>query len=168
MSEIPKAVWWTAAGLAGFVALAFGLVMHHNWEAEKALSRIAISGGGFIYNYRIADIKAGVTVIVQKDVPETAELSAHFAIPPNGIDLRLPVRPGKRTYVLETKSLTGVTANTDYPVTVSLLESPGGPVLDTHEKLLKSGLAPKKMPSAPLTIGPGYHPNQDKTASPDS
>jgi len=168
MTDVPKSLWWTGAGLTGFVVLAFALVMHHNWEVEKSLSRIAISGGGFIYNYRIADIKAGVTVILQKDVPETAELAAHFGLPPGGIDLRLPVRPGKRTYVLETKSLSGVAANTDYPVTVSLLKGPGGPVLETHEKLLKSGVAPKSMPKAPLTMGPGYHPNQDKTTSPDS
>lgn len=151
-----------ALGAVIYCASVFYAVHRYNSDRLENAGYLRISGGGFIYNYRIADIRAGVTVAVQKPLPASSRLHAEFENPAGGLlEFSADATPGKRGYVFETGSLTGVEADREYQVVVRLLGAGDGEELERHEKSLKSGVAPRTMPDQPLTIGPGYHPNPD-------
>ena len=150
-----------AAVTAGIYCLAvFSAVHLYNTARLQAADHLVIGGGGFIFNYRISEIKAGITVAVVKELPSGSSLVAEFETPGDGIlTLRSRAEPGKRGYAFETDPLINVEAEKSYRVVVRLLAERTGEQLEQHETFLKSGIAPRAMPEEPLTIGPGYHPN---------
>lgn len=151
-----------ALGAVVYCAGVFYAVHRYNSALLEQTGYLRISGGGFVYNYRIADIRAGITVAVQKPLPANTRLRAEFENPAGGfLEFSTDAVPGKRGYVFETGSPTGVEADREYQVVVRLLGAGDGGELERHEKSLKSGVAPRTMPDQPLTIGPGYHPNPD-------
>lgn len=157
-----RLLMFLALGAIIYCASVFYAVHRYNSDLLAKTGYLRISGGGFVYNYRIADIRAGITVAVQKPLPVNTRLLAEFENPAGGL-LRITTDtvPGKRGYVFETGSLSGVEADREYQVTVRLLDKEAGEEIERQEKSLKSGVAPRTMPDQPLTIGPGYHPNPE-------
>lgn len=166
--NVPLWMKCAAALVTLYCISVFAAVQIYNARARPDLSYVAISGGGFIYNYRIADIRSGITVIVQKDIPVAATLVASFEIPRgNAIEISQDVRQTSQTYLFETDTLTGVEADRNYPVVLTLFNRSTGDKMERHIKILKAGIAPRHMPSQSLTVGPGYHPNPALSVPPE-
>jgi hypothetical protein len=67
-----------------------------------------------------------------------------------------PSRPGKVDFI--TAPLQGIVADKEYAVTVRLVAADGAE-LQRIEKKFRSQLDQSVLPSAPLTVGPGYAKN---------
>ena len=119
-----------------------------------------IVGGGFIFNYRLAEAHWGIVATVAGDVPAGAMLEAAFEDPAGGpaIVIRHPVEPSRSRYKLETPPLSGIRADHPYPVTLRVLAPGDGGVLAEARREFRSGLAQDALPERPLTVGPGYPP----------
>lgn len=148
---------FTCLVLAGI----FAAVAIHNHNAQASKSHLAISGGGFIYNYRIGEIRYGITAFVQTPTPNGTRLIASFENPAGGdpIVVRREIVPYARSYSFETPALTGVEKDRPYKVTLTVKEKWSDTVIETHEKTLATSVAPSVVPDRPLTVGPGYHRN---------
>lgn len=120
---------------------------------------VAVTGGGFIFNYRIAEAYYGLVAEPKRAVPAGTEFVAEFENPAGGEPLvvrRIP-REGSRRISLNTPPLEGVVKDRDYRVVLSLMDPQTGAVIETHEKSFRSSLDQSVLPDAPLTVGPGYH-----------
>lgn len=123
---------------------------------------VEIVGGGFVFNYRIAEVFYGVTVVAHRPLPPGAELTAAFEDPAGGPPIRVSrqARDHQTRFSLESGPLQGVVADHDYTVVVTL-SVPSGEVLETHTRVIRSKLDQSVLPPRPLTVGPGYTPNPD-------
>ncbi|MCA1300207.1 hypothetical protein [Stappia indica] len=142
-----------------FIGLA---VYNHQMQAEKTY--MTITGGGFIYNYRHADIHYGITAAVQRPTPTGLRLIARFENPTGGqpITLQHAITARATRYSFETPPVQGVKEGHPYKVTLTLEENASGKVIETHERHLVSDVDPGLVPDSPLTIGPGYHRNPER------
>jgi hypothetical protein len=128
---------------------------------------LAMAGGGFIFNYRIAEVFYGVSLKPQRRLKPDAVLEGEFENPAGGPNLIVRETLGpepKLIYALQTPPLKGVKAGRPYKVVVRLLE--GGKVTGNLERTLTSDLDQDMIPDAPLTIGPGYTRNPDLPKKP--
>lgn len=119
-----------------------------------------ISGGGFIFNYRLSVAYAGFVAAPLRDLPDHARIEATFENPSGGapIVLSKAVTPGRNEYTFSTEPLKGIHANQPYDVTVRLV-SADGKTLQTIDKKFVSDVDQSILADKPLTIGPGYTPN---------
>ena len=162
-------LWVKLAGVAAAVycIAVFGTLYRYNQSILENASYAEITGGGFIYNYRIADIRAGITVGLVKPLPLGTRLVAEFESPQGGkIEIEQAVSHARRNYSFETPSLRDVEADRAYTAVLHVLDAKTGQEIEHHEKGLKSGVAPKAMPTKALTIGPGYHINPEIQPAP--
>ncbi|WP_299870445.1 hypothetical protein [uncultured Hoeflea sp.] len=130
----------------GAIALA-GMLLAIGWltredPAEKPYLRIA--GGGFIYNYRVADVFYGFTAYVLKPLP---------------VETRLHARSVK--YGIRSPSVRGVKAGRPYRVSIRIVDYTRTQVIWSDERDYVSQIDDMVVPDKPLTVGPGYHPNPD-------
>jgi hypothetical protein len=123
---------------------------------------IAIEGGGFIFNYRIAEVFYGVSVKPLRKLQPGTMLEAEFDDPAGGPPIRVsePITGGKLAYALRTPPLSGVKADRDYRVVV-VAKSADGKEIGRAERLFRSSIDQEVNPEKPLTIGPGYTPNPE-------
>jgi hypothetical protein len=119
-----------------------------------------ISGGGFIFNYRLAEAYAGFIAAPRRTLPEHSRIEATFENPSGGVPIVLSkdVTAGRSEYSFTTDALHGIKANTDYDVTVRLVGG-DGKTIETTDKKLHSDLDQSVLGDKPLTIGPGYTKN---------
>lgn len=138
------------------VLFAFGWATRHD-PAEKPL--IQILGGGFIFNYRIADVRYGFTAVVAKPLESGSIIEAAFENPAGGEPLvvRERVSPMTNRYALESPPVRGVEAGKPYRVSIRVLDRLERDVLWTSTLDIKSQISDDVVPDEPLTIGPGYH-----------
>jgi hypothetical protein len=122
---------------------------------------LVVAGGGFIFNYRIAEVFYGVSLKPQRRIAAGAVLEGEFENPAGGPNLivRETLGEPKLVYSLQTPPLKGVQAGKPYRVEVRLIE--GGKTTGRVERTFTSDLAQDVLPAAPLTIGPGTTPNPD-------
>ncbi|MDF1608107.1 hypothetical protein PZ897_07970 [Hoeflea sp. YIM 152468] len=144
------------------VLLAIGLAFRDD-PAEKP--PIAIAGGGFIYNYREADVFYGFTAQVLKPLPIGCWLIAEFEDPGGGpalvVETRLHARSSR--YGVRSPSLRGVKAGKPYRVSVRLYDYTRTDLIWSGQKVFASLIDDTVVPDRPLTIGPGYFPNPELT-----
>ena len=159
--SIPRWVLLAAGAASAFCALVIIVVLAYNRSVLNASSFTEITGGGFIYNYRIAEIRSGITIGVRRELPAGTHLIADLETPDGVLEINQDYTPGHRNYVFETPPLKGVEPNRTYLATLRVVDATTGTELERHEKALKTGVAPRSMPDKPLTIGPGYYPNPD-------
>jgi hypothetical protein len=71
---------------------------------------IKAGGGGFIFNYRIAEATAGVIAEPQRDIPDGAKIEASFENPAGGerIVVAKLVTQGRKRYSFDTPPLSGL------------------------------------------------------------
>ena len=121
---------------------------------------VVVSGGGIIFNYRIAEATAGIVAEVARPLPEGGFVEASFENPAGGADIveSKPVTPDRRRFSFVTPPLTGIKADTDYRVVVRVLDANREPV-QTVTTSVHSDLDQSILPEAPLTVGPGYARN---------
>lgn len=165
--SIPRWVLFAAGAATTYCAVIIGVVLAYNSSVLNASSYTEITGGGFIYNYRIADIRSGITVGVRRELPAGTHLVADLETPDGMLEINQDFVPGHRNYMFETPPLTGVEPDRDYLARLRVVDAVTGDEIERHEKALKTGVAPKVMPDKPLTLGPGYYPNPDFWKKPD-
>ncbi|AXS41735.1 hypothetical protein [Breoghania sp. L-A4] len=123
---------------------------------------LKIAGGGFVFNYRIAEATCNVVAEPLRALPEGAVLEGEFENPQGGEALRVtrtPVAPQRR-YMLTSPPLHGVQADRPYGVTLRLRDA-AGTLLEEHVRAFTSTVDQSVLPKVPLTIGPGYTRNPE-------
>jgi hypothetical protein len=127
---------------------------------------LELQGGGFIFNYRIAEATMGLVAVPVRALPENATVEARFENPAGGPPIVLDEKALSTTakFAFTTPPLTGIVADKDYKVTLRLLDADGKEV-EKIEKNFRSQVDQAMLPEKPLTIGPGYTKNPD--AKPD-
>jgi hypothetical protein len=132
---------------------------------------LAVAGGGFVFNYRIAEATYGIALTPLRQIPDDAVIEARFDNPSGGEPIVLakegPFNPTRIAF--QTPPVQGVVAGHPYQVVV-LLTDAAGAELQRLEKTFESELDQAVLPEDPLAIGPGYQQNVDgsDTAYPDS
>ena len=121
---------------------------------------VKIVGGGFIFNYRIAEAYYGIVAEVGGEVPEGATLEAEFEDPAGGktIVLSQPFIPARSRYKFETPPLVGIKADRPYQVILRLFAPGKDTVLAEAMRSFSSNVGQDILPEQPLSVGPGYHP----------
>ncbi|HMN85335.1 MAG TPA: hypothetical protein PKA74_05035 [Bauldia sp.] len=148
------------------LTLVLGLALLAACSSESG-PYLEVAGGGFMFNYRIAEATAGIVAYPLRTLPEGGTIEATFPNPASGdaFVMTAPVEAGKKKYDFTTPGLHGVKAGTPYTMTVRLLDA-SGKALETIEKPLVSELDQSVLPEKPLTVGPGYAKNPDAQAAP--
>lgn len=127
----------------------------------------SFAGGGFIFNYRVADSYYGFVAKVERKLPEGGTVEASFEDPSGGpaFVVTQPVRPERISYAFRSPPLKGVVKDKPYKATLRLLGKDGSTVA-SYDKTYTSTLDEDIMPEEPLTIGPGYTKNPNAPANP--
>ncbi len=144
-----------------FPALA-GLVLLAACSDKGDSNFLEIRGGGFMFNYRLAEATAGFVAVPLKGLPEGAAIEASFENPAGGapLTMRQSAAATQKMFEFSTPPLTGVVKDKEYALTVKLVGA-DGKVLQEIDRKLKSSLDQSVLPEKPPTIGPGYTPNPD-------
>lgn len=124
---------------------------------------VAFEGGGFVFNYRVAEAYYGVNIRPMRHLPDGTVIQVSFEDPAGGPPIlsRFTVKGPELRYSVRTPGLTGIKAHRPYRVELSVLEAATGNVLGRYEKSFSSSADQSELPSAPLVIGPGYKRNPD-------
>ena len=130
--------------------------------SDESGDYVKVGGGGFIFNYRIAEATAGVIAEPQRALPDGGKLEASFDNPAGGppIVIAKAVTPDRKRYSFTTPPLEGVKADKPYQVIVRVLDSQGK-ALQTVDYQIKSDIDQSVLPKKPLTVGPAYDLNPD-------
>ncbi len=118
---------------------------------------LSVEGGGFVFNYRIAEATYGLVARVERTIPAGTRVLTTFENPAGGapIEQEQIAREGLAKLVLKSPPVEGVVAGRPYAVTVRLV-SPGGEEIGRLETSFTSNIDQSVMPKTPLTEGPGY------------
>lgn len=135
-------------------------------SCEPSGDYLAVAGGGFVFNYRIAEATYGVALKPMRELPADGVLVGTFENPAGGEPIVVrelgPFNPTR--IALQTPPLQGVAAKRPYKVSVVLQDGEGA-VLQRIEKTYASELDQSALPQRPLAIGPGYQKNIDESAT---
>jgi hypothetical protein len=132
---------------------------------------LAVAGGGFIFNYRIAEASYGIALKPMRELPADGVIEATFENPAGGAPFVVrregPFNPTR--IALSTPPVQGVVKDHSYKVSV-MLKDASGTELQTIERTYESEVDQSVIPPRPLAIGPGYQKNldQSETAYPPS
>ena len=118
-------------------------------------------GGGFIFNYNIAEAYYGFVARVGRRIPEGTIIEARFEDPAGGppIVVRQTAGASRIEYTFRTPAIDGITANRDYKVELRLLDPSSEAVIASYEKAFRSDVDQAMLPRQPTVIGPAYEPN---------
>lgn len=145
---------------AALLALLFvvGWLTRENPDDKPYLK---VLGGGFMFNYREAEVFYGFTAAVVRPLPTGSIIEAAFEDPSGGPEhvVRERVGTGTQRYALRSPPLRGVEADTPYSVDVRVLDRGGDRVIWSDTLAIQSQIDDKVVPDSPLTVGPGYHRN---------
>ncbi|SEB61965.1 hypothetical protein SAMN05216452_2470 [Nitratireductor aquibiodomus] len=124
---------------------------------------IKILGGGFMFNYREAEVFYGFTAQVVRPLASGSIIEATFDDPSGGAPLVVSERVSTMTerYALRTPPVRGVEARKPYHVSIRVYDRQKTSLLWQTEMDFTSQISDRVVPDKPLTIGPGYHLNPD-------
>jgi hypothetical protein len=124
---------------------------------------VTFAGGGFAFNYRLAEAYYGFNVRPLRPLPTGTVLEARFEDPAGGPELvvRETVREEKLTYGFRSPPLAGVRKNRPYKVEIRVLAADTGALLGSYGRTYSSEADQDWLPEQPLTVGPGYAPNPE-------
>jgi hypothetical protein len=127
---------------------------------------LSVAGGGFVFNYRIAEATYGIAVKPMRDLPADGVIEATLENPAGGAPFVMreegPFNPTRIAF--QTPPVTGIVKGRPYKVTVVLRDAKGA-ALQTIEKTYASDLDQSVLPERPLAIGPGYQTNIDRSTT---
>ncbi|OCW58103.1 hypothetical protein [Hoeflea olei] len=148
-----------AVGLV-LVLLAFGWATRDD-PANKPY--IGIVGGGFIFNYREAQVFYGFVAHVLKPLPAGTWMITDFEDPAGGPPLTVETRLHARSsrYGVHSPKVRGVKAGRPYHVSIRLYDRTRSQLIWQEEKSFVSQIDDTVVPDKPLTVGPGYFPNPE-------
>ncbi|MEO3385545.1 hypothetical protein [Mesorhizobium sp. CAU 1741] len=125
---------------------------------------IRIVGGGFIFNYRIADVHYGFTAVVQRPLPAGSIVEASFEDPSGGeahiVRQRLTGAKSTR-FAMRSPPVRGVEAGKPYHVALRVFDREEKSLLWSHEQDFRTQISDDVAPEVPLTVGPGYARNPE-------
>ncbi len=124
---------------------------------------LKILGGGFMFNYREAEIFYGFTAQVVRPLASGSIIEATFEDPAGGAPLVVSERVSTMTdrYALRTPPVRGVEAKKPYRVEIRVYDRTKTTLLWQEEHSYASQIADTVVPEKPLMIGPGYHRNPE-------
>ena len=116
-------------------------------------------GGGFVFNYRLAEADYGFVVKRLRRIPEGTIIEARLEDPAGGepFVIRETASWDRLEYVFRSPPVRGVRAGRDYRVEVRLLE-PGGRLLATYARTFRSDVDQEVLPERAPVVGPGHQP----------
>lgn len=123
---------------------------------------LKVVGGGFIFNYRVADVYYGFTAVVQRPLPTGSIIEASFEDPAGGAAHLVRQRVGgaeATSYALRSPNVRGVEAGKPYHVAIRVMDREERRVLWAQGIDYVSQIGDSVVPDRPLTIGPGYARN---------
>lgn len=122
---------------------------------------LRIMGGGFVLNYRIAEVYYGFTAIVERPLLPGSIIEATFEDPAGGPAhvARLRVDSDTNRYALRSPPVRGVVKDRPYAVSVKVMDREEKEVIWSDELTFRSQLDDTVVPDQPLTVGPGYARN---------
>lgn len=155
--SVPRIVAASLALLA--ILLAVGWMTREDPDTKPYLR---ITGGGFMFNYRVADVYYGFTAVVDRPLPTGSIIEAAFEDPAGGADhvVRTRVGTGTNHYSLRSPPVLGVEADKPYRVAIRVLDRTEAEILWTHDLAFRSRISDTVVPHEPLTVGPGYARNR--------
>ena len=128
--------------------------------ADKPYLRIV--GGGFIFNYRVADVFYGFTAVVQKPLPTGTIVEAAFEDPAGGEPHTVRQRIGgveMGKFAMRSPPVRGVEAGKPYNVAIRVFDRDERHLLWQDDMQFTSQISDAVVPDVPLTVGPGYAKN---------
>ena len=146
-------------GLAAALVVAGGVLLFSPLAQRGGddAPMLALEGGGFVFNYRIAEATYGLVARVDRAIPAGTRIIASFDDPAGGPPIveEQVARAGMMKLVLKSPPVEGVVAGKPYGVTVRML-TPEGEEIGRLVTSFTSNIDQSVMPKAPLTTGPGY------------
>lgn len=124
---------------------------------------VEFAGGGFIFNYNLAQAYYGFVLRVVRQLPEGTVIEAEFENPAGGAAIveRRNAREHGVEYTFRTPPVEGVKADRDYRVVVRLIDPADGKAFASYDKAFRSSADQDILPQQPLTVGPGYQSNPE-------
>ena len=121
---------------------------------------VAFEGGGFVFNYRVAEAYYGFNLRPMRRIPDGTLIEVQFENPAGGPPLEESFRTAgaQLRYSFRSPGLHGIIAGRPYRVTVRLSDG-GGAVLGTYERDFVSSLDQSALPGEPPVLGPGFEIN---------
>ena len=155
--------WLAAAALAVLVAAMAVFFQVSENRRQARIGKIAVTGGGFLYNYRIGEIRYGVSIQVVHPVPIGTRVEVAFEDPAGGPPILVTRSLGtdSNRVPVESPPVRGLEQGNGYQVTVRLRDRDTDAVMETHERTFKVTVDPDLVPDRPLTVGPGYRRNPE-------
>ncbi len=148
-----------AAALA-LVAVLFSIGwMTREDPADKPY--LTIFGGGFVANYRLAEMHYGFTAAVTRPLLTGSIIEVRFEDPAGGPALTVRKRVGTDAdrYSFHSPPVKGVEAGRRYAIDIRIYEREGERQLWQHHLSYASQVGSDIIPDQPLTVGPGYARN---------
>lgn len=142
------------------ILLAFGWATRDDPSDEPYLQ---ILGGGFVYNFRVAEVFYGFTALVVRPLESGSVIEAAFEDPGGGDPLVVRERVSTMTnrYSLRSPPVHGVLKDKTYKVSIRVLDREEKHQLWARTLDYRSQLDDTVVPAKPLTVGPGYHLNPE-------
>ena len=145
------------------IALAASLLLAACKESGDYLE---VAGGGFLFNYRLAEATYSVVLRPLRTIPEGSVIEATIEDPAGGepivIRKEAPFDAGR--IPIDTPPVEGVVKDRPYAATIVLTDG-AGQTLQKIETTFESDLDQSVMPKRPLAIGPGYQENIDESTT---
>jgi hypothetical protein len=115
-------------------------------------------GGGFIFNYRLAEAEYGFVVKRLRRIPDGTLIEARLENPAGGAPfvLRETATWDRLEYVFRSPPVHGVKTGRDYRVELRLLDAANGHVIATIARSFRSDVDQAVLPENPPVVGPGY------------
>lgn len=147
---------WTFAGAA---CLLLALASCQRDDAEEPL---AISGKVFIFNYRVAQATAVITLARNGPLPDESYVETTFENPAGGkaIETRARIFPFWQKVTVDSPPLHCIVKDRPYAVSIRILDAGGHP-LQTIDTTMVSSEDQSILPSKPLVVGPFYTRNPE-------
>ena len=125
---------------------------------------LKVLGGGFMFNYRNADVYYGFTAQVKRPLASGSIIEASFEDPEGGPAHIVSERVSTMTdrYALRSPSIRGVEAGKPYDVAIKVYDRERKNLLWETERTYRSQISDTIVPDRPLTVGPGYHRNPEE------
>jgi hypothetical protein len=117
-------------------------------------------GGGFVFNYRLAEAEYGFVVKRLRRIPDGAIIEARLENPAGGepFVLRETAAWDRLEYVFRSPPVRGVQAGRDYRVEVRLLDPADRRVIATYARTFRSDVDQAVLPERASVVGPGHQP----------
>jgi hypothetical protein len=117
-------------------------------------------GGGFVFNYRLAEAEYGFVVKRLRRIPDGTIIEARLENPAGGepFVLRETAAWDRLEYVFRSPPVRGVQAGRDYRVEVRLLDPADRRVIATYARTFRSDVDQAVLPERSPVVGPGHQP----------